>query len=197
MKYSAGIVSHAFWLSETRKTAELLVAGEDLKQIRFLAQTENIYQVKNETRALRIANAIVQRLESLPKVLMEQIAKSDIGTAKLLILISFMKTDLLFFEFMHEVYRPAILMGEYIITDRAINAFFDEKKGQSETVAKWIDTTINRLERCYIGILREAGLLKIETDVRKIIIPLVDYNLRKQMEDNELTTYLNAVTGEA
>jgi len=197
MNYSAGIVSHAFWLSETRKTAELLVAGEDLKQIRFLAQTENIYQVKNETRALRIANAIVQRLESLPKVLMEQIAKSDIGTAKLLILISFMKTDLLFFEFMHEVYRPAILMGEYIITDRAINAFFDEKKGQSETVAKWIDTTINRLERCYIGILREAGLLKIETDVRKIIIPLVDYNLRKQMEDNELTTYLNAVTGEA
>ena len=197
MNYSAGIVSHAFWLSETRKTAELLVAGEDLKQIRFLAQTENIYQVKNETRALRIANAIVQRLESLPKVLMEQIAKSDIGTAKLLILISFMKTDLLFFEFMHEVYRPAILMGEYIITDRAINAFFDEKKRQSEIVAKWIDTTINRLERCYIGILREAGLLKIETDVRKIIIPLVDYNLRKQMEDNELTTYLNAVTGEA
>lgn len=197
MKYSAGIVSHAFWLSETRKTAELLVAGEDLKQIRFLAQTENIYQVKNETRALRIANAIVQRLESLPKVLVEQIAKSDIGTAKLLILISFMKTDLLFFEFMHEVYRPAILMGEYSITDRAINAFFDEKKGQSETVAKWIDTTINRLKLSYIGLLRDAGLLKIEPDERKIIIPLVDYNLRKQLEDNELTTYLNAVTGEA
>lgn len=197
MKYSAGIVSHAFWLSETRKTAELLVAGEDLKQIRFLAQTENIYQVKNETRALRIANAIVQRLESLPHVLVEQIAKSDIGTAKLLILISIMKTDLLFFEFMHEVYRPAILLGENIITARAMNSFFNEKKGQSETVAKWIDTTINRLKLSYIGLLREAGLLNTETAERKIIIPLVDYNLRKQMEENGLTPYLNAVTGEA
>lgn len=197
MKYSAGIVTNAFWLSETRKTAELLIAGKDLKQIRFLAQTENIYQVKNETRALRIANAIVQRLESLPHVLREQIANSDIGTAKLLILVSFMKTDLLFFEFMHEVYRPAILLGEYIITDRVINAFFDEKKVQSETVAKWVDTTINKLERCYLGILREAGLLKIENDKRKIIIPHIDYNLRKQLTVHELTPYLNAVTGEA
>jgi len=197
MKYSAGIVSHAFWLSETRKTAELLVAGEDLKQIRFLAQTENIYQVKNETRALRIANAIVQRLESLPKVLMEQIANSDIGTAKLLILISIMKTDLLFFEFMHEVYRPAILLGEYIITDRAINSFFDEKKAQSEIVANWTEETIKRIKQCYIKLMVEAGVLNKKADERKIIIPLVDYNLRKQMEDNGLTSYLNAVTGEA
>lgn len=197
MKYSAGIVSNAFWLSETRKTAELLVAGKDLNQIRYLAQTENIYQVKNETRARRIANAIVQRLHSLPHVMVAQIANSDIGTAKLLILFSIMKTDLLFFEFMHEIYRPAILLGGDVLTDRAIRTFFDEKKGQSETVAKWIDTTINKLARCYLGILREAGLLKIETDVWKIIIPLVDYNLRKQLADNELTPYLNAVTGEA
>lgn len=197
MKYSAGIVSQSFWLSETRKTAELLVAGNDLKQIRCLAQTENLYQVKNETRARKIANAIVQRLESLPQVLVGQLASSDIKTAKLLILISIMKTDLLFFEFIHEVYRPAILLGDYIITDRAINTFFDEKKGQSETVAKWIDTTINKLTRCYIGTLRDAGLLNTETAERKIMIPLVDYNLRKQLEENTLTPYLNAVTGEA
>jgi hypothetical protein len=64
-------------------------------------------------------------------------------------------------------------------------------------VAKWIDTTINKLERCYLGILREAGLVKIENDKRKIIIPHIDYNLRKQLTENELTPYLNAVTGEA
>ncbi|HEY5556280.1 DUF1819 family protein [Acetobacterium sp.] len=197
MEYSAGMVSSLFWLSETRKTAELLTAGKDLNEIRALAQIENIYQVKNDIRARKIANAIVKRLQSLPIVLVEKIANSDIGTAKLLILFSIMKTDLLFFEFMHEVYRPAILLGECIITDRAINTFFDEKKVQSETVANWIDTTINKLERCYIGILREAGLLKTETDERKIIIPLVDYNLRKQLEDNGFTPYLNAVTGEA
>jgi len=197
MKYSAGMVSCLFWLSETRKTAELLTAGKDIVEIRALAQIENIYQVKNDIRARKIANAIVKRLQSLPNVLVEQIANSDIGTSKLLILISIVKTDLLFFEFMHEVYRPAILLGEYIITDRAINSFFDEKKAQSKTAANWTEETIKRIKQCYIKLLVEAGVLNNKKNERKIVIPLVDYNLRKQLEDNGLTPYLNAVTGEA
>jgi len=197
MKYSAGMASNSFFLSETRKTAELLTTGTDFPEIRSLARDENIYQVVNVGRARNIASSIIKRLQSLPNVLMEQIANSDIGTAKLLILISIMKTDLLFFEFMHEVYRPAILLGEYIITDRAINTFFDEKKVQSEIVANWTEETIIRLKQCYIKLLVEAGVLNNKADVRKIIIPHIDYNLRKQLEDNGLTLYLNAVTGEA
>ena len=197
MKYSAAMVGRLFWLSETRKTAELLIQEKSINEIKVLAVNENIYQVRDEDRARRIASAIVKRLQSMPNVLVERIASGDIATAKLLVLISIIKTDRLFFEFMHEVYKSAILLGEYIITDRAINTFFDEKKSQSEVVANWVDITIINLKQRYVGILLDAGVIKKTTDVKKIIIPLVDYNLRKQLEDNGLILYLNAVTGEA
>lgn len=197
MEYSAGMVSSLFWLSETRKTAQLLKDGNDVNAIRVLAQTENIYQVKNEIRARKMANVIIKRLHSLPVDCLELIVTADIATAKLIILISIMKTDRLFFEFIHQVYRLAILLGEKIITDRAINGFFDEKKQQNETVAAWTEITTKKLKQQYIKNLLEAGVIQNEAEQRKIIIPLVDYNLRKLLEDHGFTPYLNAVTGEA
>jgi hypothetical protein len=44
--------------------------------------------------------------------------------------------------------------------------------------------------------LFEAGVLNSATGERKIIIPPVDYKLRKLLEDNNLKPYLNAITGE-
>lgn len=197
MAYSAGMVSSLFWLSETRKTAQLLKDGTDVKAIRVLAQTENIYQVKNEIRARKIANVIIKRLHSLPVDCFELIVTGDIATVKLIILISIMKTDRLFFEFIHQVYRPAILLGETVITDLAINSFFDEKKQQNETVAAWTEMTTKKLKQQYIKNLLDAGVIQNEAEQRKIIIPLVDYNLRKLLEDHGFTPYLNAITGEA
>ena len=197
MEYSAGMVSSLFWLSETRKTAQLLKDGNDVNAIRVLAQTENIYQVKNEIRARKMANVIIKRLHSLPVDCLELIVTADIATVKLIILISIMKTDRLFFEFIHQVYRLAILLGEKIITDRAINGFFDEKKQQNETVAAWTEITTKKLKQQYIKNLLEAGVIQNEAEQRKIIIPLVDYKLRKELEDHGFKPYLNAITGEA
>ena len=196
MEYSAGTVSRLFWLSETKKTAEYLTNGKDRNEIKELAVKENIYQVRAADRALRIVSMAFKRLASLSDNLIDQIAKGDIGTVKLLVLISIMKTDLLFFEFVHEVHRQAIILGENKITDRAINTFFDVKKAQSEVVARWSESAIKKLKRCYTRMLFEAGVLDNATGDRKIIIPPVDYKLRKLLEDNNLKAYLNAITGE-
>ena len=196
MEYSAGMVSRLFWLSETRKTAEYLTNGRDRNEIKELAVKENIYQVRAEERALHIASITFKRLASLPDNLIDQIAKGDIGTVKLLVLISIMKTDSLFLEFVHEVHRQAIILGENKITDRAINTFFDVKKAQSEIVASWSESTIQRLRQCYTKMLFEAGVLNNAKGEKIIIIPPVDYRLRKLLEDNNLKAYLNAITGE-
>jgi len=196
VEYSAGMVSCLFWLSETRKTAEFLIAGKDKNEIKELAVKENIYQVRAEDRARRIFGVSIKRLESLPGKLVDQIANGDIGTVKLLVLISIMKTDLLFFEFVHEVHRHAIILGENKITDRAVNTFFDVKKAQSEVVARWSESAIKKLKQCYTKMLFEAGVLNSATGERKIIIPPVDYKLRKLLEENNLKPYLNAITGE-
>ena len=196
MEYSAG-TSRLFWFSETRKTAELLLNGLDKTKIKELAIKENIYQIRAEDRIRRIASVTLNRLESLPETLVQQIINGDVGTAKLLVLISIMKTDRLFFEFVHEVHRQAILLGENIITDRAVNDFFDSKIAQNEVVAKWTESAIKKLKQTYIKILDEAGMLSSVKGERKIITPVVDYKTRQLLIENHLVVYLNALTGDA
>ena len=196
MEYSAG-TSRLFWLSETRKTAELLLNGLSKTEIKELAIKENIYQIRAEDRIRRIASVTLNRLASLPETLVQQLVSGHIGTAKLLVLISIMKTDRLFFEFVYEVHRQAIILGENIITDRAVNAFFDSKIAQSEVVAKWTESAIKKLKQTYIKILDEAGMLSSVKGERKIITPVVDYKTRQLLIENHLVVYLNALTGDA
>ena len=166
------------------------------EEIRDLAIKDNIYQVESEYRAKRMANAIYTRLNSLPEILLRDVVDSDVTTSKVLVLISIMKTDRLFFEFMYEVFRNNIILGDYSIKDRDMNIFFEEKKSQSETLNKWVESTIKRLKSEYIKMIKEAGLLKVDSDKREVMVPLFDYNVKQHLRDNNMTPYVYAITGE-
>lgn len=196
MNYSAGLVSKSFWFLESKKTAKLMLDGLNRKEIVELVIKDNIYQVGSEYRSKRMANALYTRLNSLPELILEDLVKSDIATSKILVLISIIKTDRLFFEFMHEVFRNNIILGNFSLEDRDINVFFQEKKSQSDIVDKWVDTTIRRMKSEYIRMLNEAGLLKVDSNKREILIPLLDYRVKQHLLDNGLEPYLYAVTGE-
>jgi hypothetical protein len=196
MEYSAGMVSCLFWFNETRKTAELLMAGKSRDEIKELALKENIYQARSEDRKRRIFGVAMKRLDSLPRDVIAAIAEWDAGAAKLLVLISIMKTDLMFFEFMYEVFRQAVMLGEKELSSRAIDAFFDEKRAQSQEVAGWSQVAIEKLKQTYAKILAEAGLLSISKNKKKIITPPIDHRLRELADKNGLKPYLDVITGD-
>ena len=115
MEYSAGMVSQVFAFVETKKTAELMTTGMSKEEIRDKVMSENLFQLKNETRLRRTFNYVYKRLESLPDGAVQLLVSVDNDNAKLLTLISIMLTDKLFFEFVHEVYREKIILGEKTI----------------------------------------------------------------------------------
>jgi hypothetical protein len=196
MKYSAGLISKILLVLRIKKTAQYMLEGLSRKEIVTLAINDNIYQVDSEYRSKTIANAIYTRLNSLPDEILKAIVNSDITTSKILVLISIMKTDRLFFEFMHEVFRNKVILGENSLLDRDINIFFDGKKAQSEVVDKWVDSTIYKLKKMYIQILLEAGILRIESGKRVILPPFLDYRIKQILLDNDLAPFLYAATGE-
>lgn len=196
MRYSAGIVSKSYWYLESKKTAKLMLDGLTRKEIIELTIQDNIYQVESDYRSKRVANAIYTRLNSLPGPILEAIVNSDLATSKILVLISIIKTDRLFFEFMHEVFRNKILLGNFLLTDRDFNVFFQEKKVQSQVVDGWVDETIKKLQSIYLTILTHSGTLKIDNDKREILVPFIDYNVKQNLIDNDLAPYLFAITGE-
>jgi hypothetical protein len=196
MKYSAGLISKSFWYLESKKTARYMLDGLTREEIRELAIKDNIYQVESEDRAKRITNAIYTRLNSLPEIILKDVVDSDVATSKVLVLISIMKTDRLFFEFMHEVFRNNIILGDFTIKDRDLNLFFQEKKAQSEIVDKWVDKTIKKLKSRYLTVLGYAGVIRTNTHKREIIVPFIDYKVKQKLIDNSMAPYLYAITGE-
>lgn len=195
MEYSASMVSCLFWLQESRKTAQLMSQGLSVSQIRSVAVKENIYQVRTAERAIRIAGATYKRLHALPKDLLQYFISADLTAARLILLIAIMQTDLLFYEFMHTVFRQAVVLGESILPERAVHVFFDAKGAESTEVASWTEQAIKKLKQVYIKTLVESGLLSCAKE-RKMIAPMIDYRLQNLLRVGGLLPYLSALTGE-
>lgn len=196
MKYSAGIMSHSFWYIETKNTAEYLAEDISKRELMELSLTENIYQVDSERRARELVNVCYRRLKGFSNDLLKYLSTCDQNSGKLLVLISILTDDILFFEFMHEVFREHILLGNFTIKNSDLDIFFMNKTNQSEIIEKWNDTTLKKVKANYKKYLIEAGILKKSDDEYKIILPFIDYRLKELIVQNELTPYLNTITGD-
>ena len=157
-----------FWLQESRKTAGYILDGYSKADIRKIAWEENIYQVKAEYRAYEVLNGTYRRVSALPEAVLRAFTTCDVETAKILNLIAILMDSRLFFEFLHEVYREKIRLGEKEITDRDFNVFFSEKATQSEAAAGWTEGTVKRLKRSMARMMFEAGLLESSVKPRTI-----------------------------
>ena len=194
MNYSAGMVSQVFAFVETKKLAELFAKGFSKEEAWEKVESENLFQLRNATRLRRTFNYVCTRLEALPVELIKLLPILDTETAKAVVLISIMKTDLLFFEFVYEVYRGKIILGERTIENRDVNAFFDEKASQSGIVGSWSESGIQKLKNCYLKNLADAGLIE-STKTREIKPALVNYRVEELLGKYDMGTYLNAVKG--
>ena len=197
MKYSAGIKNISFWLLESKITAEYILDGLSKDEILELSLNENIYQVESQYKVKDLPNRLYTRLKDFSEESLTYFINCDANSGKLFVIISILKNDKLFFEFVHEVFREHILLGNYTLKQSDFDIFFMNKTNQSEIIAKWTEETVNRVQRQYRFLLKEAGLIEKEDNDYKIIIPFIDYRLKDLMVKENLTPYLNAITGEA
>ena len=198
MEYSAGSVSKLFWYIETKETVKLL-KDKSLDEVKNLVISDNLYQQKSEDRLNREFSVISKRIMSLPESLRYMISDADIMTSKLIVLISIMATDRLFFELMYEVFREKIRMEEETLKDSDLNVFFRSKQEQSDVCAKWTDSAIKKLKQTFQKYMLEAQLLKNSESSKseKIVIkPYIEQELRQGLMSNDMEKYLYALTGE-
>ena len=196
MKYSAGLVSTSFWFLESKKIAEFILEDYTKKEIMELAIEENIFQVETNNRIKEIVNGVYRRLSSFPEEILECFIRVDVNSAKVFVLISILNNDKLFFEFIHEVFKEHILLGDMVLKNRDFDIFFDNKSYQSDIVEKWTDETVARLKRGYRNMLSEAGVLDTSKKEKIITIPFIDLKLQQLLIDNNFGPYLFAITGE-
>ena len=184
-KYSAGAVKFSFWFMEFRKEVQLLSSGKTFDDIKSLSEDENVFGASTPARAKMIYSTVTARIKALDKSFYQLFMESDVSTQKLFALAGTLAHDTLFFDFVYEVIREKLIIGNTTLTDADFSIFFKNKQEQHEEVAKLTEGTIKRLSKSYKTMLFEAGLLdnKTKGKDREIKRPILDPILKHWLED--------------
>ena len=193
--YSAGAVKMSFWFVEFRKVVDLLDQGKSIDEIRTLALNENLFAAPTALRASQIYSTVTGRIKSLDQSFVPLFQKSDLATQKLFALVAAMAYDTLFFDFIYEVIREKMILGSNELMDRDVRVFFFVMQQQNEKVAGWTDATLVRLGKCYKTMLYEAGVIDKAKAARTILRPILDPELVRWLEQNNMGVYVKALAG--
>ncbi|HHV37906.1 MAG TPA: DUF1819 family protein [Tepidimicrobium sp.] len=130
-------------------------------------------------------NEVSKRIRALPKEVLAKFINLPVADQKILNLLGIMMTDRLFFEYMYDVYREKLIIGNLEFDNMDTRIFLENKSEQSEKVAG-----------AYRTYLKEANLIVEDGDsttVRKIIL---DIDLENKMRDKDLHPHLRVFLGE-
>lgn len=195
MQYKSTIKSTPYLYKETKKVATFINNGMEIECIKQKSVEDNIFQLESETRKKEIASAIIVRLRNIDGYIIDKIIDSNIETSKILVLYTILKTDRLFFEFINEVYKEKILLKDLYIRDKDFWVFFQNKKEQSERIASWSEVTIKSLRQVYIKILFESGLIANQKGDKKIIIPIIENDIKDYLYSIGDKIFINVILG--
>ncbi|MDO5849540.1 MAG: DUF1819 family protein [Methanobrevibacter sp.] len=190
MNYTMQLSYLPFWFFETKKMAELLLDGLDKKEIMELSLDDNIFQLNSERRRKEIVNTLFKRLDGFSDELLEKFLQVDTDSARFFVLVSILKNDMLFFEFIREVFRDHMILGNFKLENSDFEIFFENKAMQSEKVANWQEVTLKKLKSGYKTILRESNLL-IEDDM--FSIPFIDLDLKAMLLNENYGAFIEAI----
>jgi len=166
--YSSAIKKTPFKYPIAKKIAKLMLDGLDYDDIYQRCFEENYVEIESLERRREVTNVLYKRLCSLDSYLLSEFYNGDIATSKFILVYAIAKTDRLFFDFLFEKYREALLSEErqYLSIDD-FDEFFEEKKQEDLVVSKWGKFTLQCLTKGYRNILVESGFGRRE---RKTII---------------------------
>ncbi len=186
--YSSYIKDMPFLLLEMRKAAKLVADGETPDSIVTLSIEQNIFQLNKERRRLKLAQRVSARLAVIPSSVVALIADGYDGNARLGAFYAIIKTDLLFFEFMRDIYSDKVHLGQSIINDNEIASFLSCKTGENEKMSTWTADNLNRVKNTYKKIMIEAGLAKSNGTNLTITKPIMNDELKAAWEAPDLYT---------
>ena len=195
-KYSAGIMSQAFWFNEFKQYLNLIKNGYSTDELKKEVIEDNLFGAPNEYRAKRMYGYISNRANALEDNLLNLFFSSDLATQKIINLIAVIRKDRLFFEFLYEVYREKIIIGEEKLDLADGKTFFNHKETQDDSLAEWKDTTKRKVQSAYLTFMTDANLLRSEGQMRFITPPLLDIALERYLQANGETAIVKAITGE-
>ena len=181
-QYSAKLTGAAFLYNETKIIAQYVYNGESIKELRKRNIDENLIQYKSKAAILRVNTPIFERISVFNEAMLNEFVNGDVIISKMLLIYSIMKTDKLVKDFITQVYQDKILMMKDYIEQIEINNWFEKiyVKSNLESVS---ESTKNKLKQVMMKIMVDSGLVSKEDEKYRIIIPILNDEFKKLLND--------------
>lgn len=157
-----------------------MLDGLSKTEINTLTTDENTYQVSSVNRSKLISNITYNRMSVYSEELLKIFTQTDVTTSKIMVLISILSTDKLFYEYMNEVFKEHKLLGDKQVSRRELDKFMEHKRIENEKIANWSEDVIGRIKRAYFTFIRDSGLMDENKNIKEVYI---DYDVQKKLED--------------
>jgi len=196
VKLTSQLKKVPFNFNNSKRIAKWIIEGLDKHQIFHKCLVENKLRIDSLERRKEITNHLYQRLIQLDLFLIKAFIDADIVTSKFILVYAVAKNDLLFTDFLSEVYRDSLLGDKKYISMDDFDRFFISKRESNLVVNKWSNTTIELLSKAYRKMLVDStlGIRKVKNiHVKQLIIHPDISKYIKQIGDYK---YLQAILGE-
>ena len=191
LEYTASLTGDPLLYFEMRETAALILEGLSEDKIKEKIYAENIFQYDTKNRIHRRTASVKKRLSLLDEPLLKLLAEGLSETGKIITLWTIYKTNRLFHEFMEEVVKEKLLIGQGL-EDMDVSLFFQRKAEEDETAAAWQEGTVKKLKSVMKKILLETDILRRDKTLqRKILHP----DLRAHLLDKGEMQFLACIEG--
>ena len=106
-----------------------MIDGKGRQEVFDECYVRNYIEVESIDRRKEISNVIYSRLINIDEFLLKQFYEGDVETSKFILVYAIAKSDMLFFDFMFEIYREALVGNkDYISIDDFDNFFAADRK---------------------------------------------------------------------
>lgn len=194
-QYSASMITHSFWFREFSQYLELREQGISDEDIRDMGIDENYFQQQSQARSRDMIRTIKSRVDVLDDDYFDLFPSLDLANQKIINLVASLKLNRLFDDFLYEVYRSELLLGDAKLHSYEIEAFFNQKQAANDQIATWTEQTVHRLSGTFKTFLREADLLEDQGDFDLVKRPLLDIRLELLLQEKGATRQLAALLG--
>lgn len=181
--YKATFTREQFLFHEMRTVANLMLEDKTDEEIINEVFEYNLLQYPTEKSIKRMTKNCLKRLHLLDDYrLIEIIANGASDSAKQVCLYAMMNQYRVINEFMISVIGEKHRIKDFSFSKKDVNVFFSRLQEQSDVVAAWSDSTIQKLKQVIVKMLVDTEYLdSTKSDVLNTV--LIDFDLKEVLLD--------------
>lgn len=181
--YKATFTREQFLFHEMRTVSQLMLEGKNDKEIIEEVFNNNLFQYPTEKSVKRMTKNCLKRLHLLEdERFIDIIANGASDSAKQVCLYAMMNQYRVVNEFMTSVIGEKYRLKDFSFSKKDINVFFSRLQEQSDVVASWSESTIQKLKQVILKMLVDIEYLD-STKSETLNTVLIDFDLKNILID--------------